>query len=81
MKIKPEQLNNTLTNQLNSLYFVFGPELLLVEQSLAQIRKAAKIQGFDDKVSFEVDLLVLHSFCLGVYLLLDFETIVIYCYC
>jgi len=55
MKIKPEQLNSTLTNQLNSLYFVFGPELLLVEQSLTQIKDAAKTQGFDDKISFEID--------------------------
>ena len=55
MKIRPEQLNSTLANQLNSLYFVFGPELLLVEQSLTQIRDAAKTQGFDDKISFEVD--------------------------
>jgi len=55
MKIKPEQLNNTLANQLNPLYFVFGPELLLVEQSLTQIRGVAKNQGFDEKISFEVD--------------------------
>ena len=55
MKIKPEQLSSTLANQLDSLYFVFGPELLLVEQSLTQIKTTAKEQGFDDKVSFEVD--------------------------
>ena len=55
MKIKAEQLSNALTNQLNSLYFVFGAELLLVEQSLDKIKRAAKTQGFDDKISFEVD--------------------------
>ncbi|WXU00062.1 MAG: DNA polymerase III subunit delta [Catillopecten margaritatus gill symbiont] len=55
MHIKPEQLKSNLANQLNSIYFIFGPELLLVEQSLTHIRNTAKTQGFDDKVSFEVD--------------------------
>lgn len=55
MRIKPEQLKNNLANQLNSLYFVFGPELLLLEQSLTYIRDTAKTQGFDDRISFEVD--------------------------
>ncbi|SFV87560.1 DNA polymerase III delta subunit [hydrothermal vent metagenome] len=55
MKIKPEQLKSNLANQLNSIYFVFGPELLLIEQSLTHIRNTAKAQGFDDRVSFEVD--------------------------
>lgn len=54
MKIKPEQLSNALANQLNALYFVFGAELLLVEESLAQIRTAAKKQGFNDRISFEI---------------------------
>jgi DNA polymerase-3 subunit delta len=55
MRIKPEQLKNNLAKKLNSLYFVFGPELLLVEQSLTHIRNSAKAQGFDDRISFEVD--------------------------
>lgn len=55
MRIKPEQLKNNLTKQLNSLYFVFGPELLLIEQSLTHIKNSTKAQGFDDRVSFEVD--------------------------
>ncbi len=55
MKLKPEQLDTTLIKQLSALYCVFGAELLLVEQSLTKIRAAAKTQGFDDKVSFEVD--------------------------
>ncbi|CAC9433679.1 DNA polymerase III delta subunit (EC 2.7.7.7) [uncultured Gammaproteobacteria bacterium] len=55
MRIKPEQLSNTLVNQFDSLYFVFGPELLLVEQSLKYIRDTAKAQGFDERVSFEID--------------------------
>jgi DNA polymerase-3 subunit delta len=55
MRVKPEQLKNNLANQINSLYFVFGPELLLTEQSLTHIKYTAKIQGFDDRISFEVD--------------------------
>ncbi len=55
MRIKPEQLKRTLSKQLDSLYFVFGPELLLVEQSLTYIKDSAKTQGFDERVSFEVD--------------------------
>ncbi|BAS68301.1 DNA polymerase III subunit delta [Bathymodiolus septemdierum thioautotrophic gill symbiont] len=55
MRIKPEQLKTNLVSQFNSLYFVFGPELLLVEQSLSHIRNTAKMQGFDDRVSFEIE--------------------------
>jgi DNA polymerase-3 subunit delta len=55
MQIKPEQLSKVLTKQLDSLYFVFGPELLLVEQSLTHIKNTAKAQGFDERVSFEVN--------------------------
>ncbi len=55
MKIRPEQLTAQLANHLESLYFVFGPELLLVEQSLAQIKNTAKAQDFNDKISFEID--------------------------
>ena len=55
MQIKPEQLSKVLTKQLDSLYFVFGPELLLVEQSLTHIKNTAKAQGFDERISFEVN--------------------------
>jgi len=55
MRIRPEQLASNLARELGALYFVFGPEQLLVEQSLAHIRNTAKAQGFDDRVSFEVD--------------------------
>ncbi|SFV88297.1 DNA polymerase III delta subunit [hydrothermal vent metagenome] len=55
MRIRPEQLASNLARELSALYFVFGPEQLLVEQGLAHIRNTAKAQGFDDRVSFEVD--------------------------
>jgi DNA polymerase-3 subunit delta len=55
VRIKPETLNNQLTKGLDSLYFVFGAEFLLIEQSLNQINAAAKKAGFDEKISFEID--------------------------
>ncbi|MBW5289880.1 MAG: DNA polymerase III delta subunit [Candidatus Ruthia sp. Apha_13_S6] len=55
MKIKPQQLNTQLANKLDTIYFVFGAEILLIEQSLTQINKAAKQAEFDEQVSFEID--------------------------
>jgi DNA polymerase-3 subunit delta len=55
MKIKAQQLNVQLANKLDTIYFVFGAEILLIEQSLTQINKAAKQAGFDEKISFEID--------------------------
>jgi len=55
MKIKPDQLSKHLSNGLESLYFVFGPEILLVEQSLALIKEAAKENNFSDRVRFDID--------------------------
>jgi DNA polymerase-3 subunit delta len=48
-------LKNNLANQLNSLYIDIGPEHLITEQSLTHIKNTAKIQGFDDRISVEVD--------------------------
>lgn len=42
MRIKPESLNSQLSNKLESLYFVFGAEFLLIEQSLDAILSSAK---------------------------------------
>ncbi len=44
-----------LANKLDVIYLFFGAEILLIEQSLAQINKTAKQAGFDEKISFEVD--------------------------
>ena len=55
MKIKPDQLSKNLSNGLESLYFIFGPEILLVEQSLTLIKKAAKENNFSDRVRFDID--------------------------
>jgi len=55
MKIKPDQLSKNLSNGLESLYFLFGPEILLVEQSLTLIKQAAKKNDFSDRVRFDID--------------------------
>ena len=55
MKIKPDQLSKNLSNGLESLYFIFGPEILLVEQSLTLIKKTAKENNFSDCVRFDID--------------------------
>ena len=55
MNIKPEQLQNHLSNQPASLYFAFGSEILLFEQSLTTIKDAAKKLGFNERFRFDID--------------------------
>ena len=55
MNIKPEQLQNSLSNQLASTYFAFGAEILLVEQSLSMINGAARENGFTERFRFDID--------------------------
>jgi DNA polymerase-3 subunit delta len=55
MRIKPESLNSQLANKLESLYFVFGAEALLIQQSLYKILSTAKQKGFNEKISFEIN--------------------------
>jgi len=55
MNIKPEQLQNHLSNQPASLYFAFGAEILLVEQSLTTIKNNAKERGFNERFRFDID--------------------------
>ena len=55
MNIKPEQLQNHLSNQPASLYFAFGSEILLVEQSLTTIKDSAKKLGFNERFRFDID--------------------------
>ena len=55
MNIKPEQLPNNLQNRLEPVYFIFGSEILLVEQSLTTIKDAAQKQGFNDRIRFDID--------------------------
>ena len=55
MNIKPEQLQNSLSNQLASTYFAFGAEILLVEQSLSMIKGIAIENGFNERFRFDID--------------------------
>ena len=55
MNIKPEQLQNSLSNQLTSTYFAFGAEILLVEQSLSMIKGIAGENGFIERFRFDID--------------------------
>ena len=55
MNIKPEQLQNNLSSQLASIYFVFGAEILLVEQSLSLIKESAKANGYSERFRFDID--------------------------
>jgi DNA polymerase-3 subunit delta len=55
MNIKPEQLQNSLSNQLASTYFAFGAEILLVEQSLSRIKGIARENGFKERFRFDID--------------------------
>lgn len=55
MKIKPEQLQNSLSNQLASTYFAFGAEILLVEQSLSMIKGISRENGFKERFRFDID--------------------------
>ena len=55
MNIKPEQLSNNLASSIKPIYFVFGAEILLVEQSLTLIKDFAKEQGFSERTRFDID--------------------------
>ena len=55
MNIKPEQLQNHLLKDPKSVYFAFGAEILLVEQSLTTIKIAAKELGFSERFRFDID--------------------------
>lgn len=50
MRIKHTALGAHLGKQLSPLYFVFGGEQLLIEESLDQIRAAARARGFDERI-------------------------------
>ncbi|MDO8705203.1 MAG: DNA polymerase III subunit delta [Sulfuricaulis sp.] len=55
MKINPEQLSNHLKRGLAPVYFVYGEELLLVEESCRAIREAAHAAGFQERQVLTVE--------------------------
>ena len=54
MKLTPANIAAQLRKGLAPAYFVFGDEPLLVNESLDQIRAAARRQGFDERESHVV---------------------------
>lgn len=55
MRIYHNQLNQTLAQQLQPIWLVFGDEPWQKNDSLFQIKSAAKQQGFDELIRFTVD--------------------------
>lgn len=55
MQINADQLANSLKRGLAPVYFVYGEELLLVEESCQAIRAAAHAQGYLDRQSLTVE--------------------------
>lgn len=49
MKLNPAQLDQHLSKPLSPVYFITGEELILKNEALTQIRKAATQQGFTEK--------------------------------
>ena len=55
MPISADQLSHNLKRGLAPVYFVYGEELLLVEESCRAIRDAAHADGFLDRVVLTVE--------------------------
>ena len=55
MKLPYQQVKQHLTNKLFPLYLVCGDELLLVQETVDAIRKAARNAGFTERVLIQAD--------------------------
>ena len=55
MQLKPEQLAQHLKKGLAPIYFVYGDELLLVQETADRIRAAARAQEYTERTVFNVD--------------------------
>lgn len=55
MRLRPEQLEKHLAQQLAPVYLLSGEEPLLVQESADTIRAACRKQGFSDRQVFHVD--------------------------
>ncbi len=55
MNLRAEQLSQQLKKQLASIYLVGGAEPILVQESSAEIRTAAREQGYTERQIFYVD--------------------------
>lgn len=55
MQLKPEQLAQHLKKQLAPIYFIYGDELLIVQEAADAIRAAARAQGYSEREVFNAD--------------------------
>lgn len=55
MQISPDQLSNHLKRGLAPVYFVYGEEILLVEESCRAIREAARAAGYAERQVLTVE--------------------------
>ncbi len=55
MEIRPDQLANHLKQQWLPIYVVAGQEPLLIQETLDQVRQAARERGFNERRVFNVD--------------------------
>lgn len=56
MKLRGEQLDAALRKGLAPIWLVSGDEPLLTDEAAAQIRVAARAQGFDERQSYQADM-------------------------
>lgn len=55
MRLRPEQLNRQLAQQLAPAYLISGDETLLVQECADAVRAACRAQGFSERLVFHVD--------------------------
>lgn len=55
MRVHPASLPGQLERGIAPFYFLFGPEILLIEEALDQIRRKAREQGYGDRESHIVE--------------------------
>ena len=55
MNIPLQQLETSLKQNFNNIYYLYGDEPFQKEQALKQIRQAASHQGFNERVILDVD--------------------------
>ncbi len=55
MRVSYSSFSNHLTQGLAPLYLLFGEETLLVEESLDQLRQAARAAGFTERLRYSVE--------------------------
>jgi len=55
MQVKAENLAQQLKKTLAPIYFIYGDELLLVQETADAIRAAARAQDFNEREVFNVD--------------------------